>query len=86
MKRDYEGIKDPDTCLLEQGYICLGVATKAGCGCLCPDVGAPCLGCYGKAANIVDPGAKMISAIASISTELSIDDILGKVVDPAGVF
>jgi len=86
LKRDYEGIKDPDTCLLEQGYICLGIATKAGCGCLCPNVGAPCLGCYGKAANIIDPGAKMISAIASISTELSINDILKKVVDPAGVF
>ena len=86
LKRDHEGIKDPDACLLEQGYICLGIATKAGCGCLCPNVGAPCLGCYGKAANIVDPGAKMISAIASISTELSIDKILEKVVDPAGVF
>ncbi len=86
LKRDYEGKSDPDRCLLEQGYICLGIATKAGCGCLCPNAGVPCLGCYGKAANIVDPGAKMVSAIASIATELSIDQILDKVVDPAGVF
>ncbi|MHA1785950.1 MAG: hypothetical protein ACTSVY_07025 [Candidatus Helarchaeota archaeon] len=86
LKRDHEGIKDPDTCLLEQGYICLGIVTKAGCGCICPNAGSPCLGCYGKAANILDPGAKMISAIASISTELTVDEILDKVVDAAGLF
>jgi len=86
LKRDYEGISDPKRCLLEQGYICLGIVTKAGCGCLCPNAGVPCLGCYGKAANILDPGAKMVSALASIATELSIDEILDKVFDPAGVF
>ena len=40
-------IPDPDTCLLEQGILCCGIATRAGCGCLCPQVNSPCIGCYG---------------------------------------
>jgi len=86
IKRDYEGIANPNDCLLEQGYLCLGPATQAGCGALCPRAGVPCLGCYGPTANTKDIGAKYISALASISTEMSPEEIMEKIPDPAGLF
>ncbi|MFX0133119.1 MAG: hypothetical protein ACFFDN_05695, partial [Candidatus Hodarchaeota archaeon] len=85
IKRDYEGIANPDDCLLEQGYLCMGPATQTGCGALCPKAGVPCLGCYGPTANTQDIGAKFISAVASISTELKPEEILKKMIDPAGL-
>lgn len=58
---------DPDAgrCLLEQGLVCQGLATREGCGGLCTAVGAGCRGCFGKAEAVYDPGAKMVSAISS---------------------
>lgn len=63
--RPYEIDPDPGRCLLEQGVLCQGVATREGCGGLCTGAGAPCRGCFGKAEAVFDPGAKMISAISS---------------------
>ena len=57
---------DPDTCLLEQGILCCGIATRAGCGALCPQVNSPCIGCYGPNNNVADYGARLISALASV--------------------
>ena len=45
--RPWEIMADPDTCLLEQGILCCGVATRSGCGVRCPKSGIPCRGCYG---------------------------------------
>jgi F420-non-reducing hydrogenase small subunit len=49
----------------------------------------PCRGCFGPPAGVVDQGAKMLSAIASIyqgdNTE-GINKMLEEVVDPAGTF
>jgi len=64
--RPWEIIADPDTCLLEQGVLCAGVATRSGCGARCPTSGIPCRGCYGPAPGVVDQGAKLASAVASI--------------------
>lgn len=80
---------DPDICLLEQGLICNGPATLSGCMARCPDVGAPCIGCYGPAPKVIDYGAKMISALASVIDSRDpeeIDSILDGIVDPAGKF
>lgn len=86
IKRDYEGLPTMDTCFLEQGYVCLGPVTKAGCGTICPNkANAPCLGCYGPPENIKDAGAKFLSTFCSISQN-DPEGINEKIKDPAGLF
>lgn len=40
-------LKENPCILIEQNLPCLGPVTAAGCGALCPSVGAPCYGCWG---------------------------------------
>jgi F420-non-reducing hydrogenase small subunit len=80
---------DEKLCLLEQGIPCNGPATRQGCGALCPQAGAQCIGCYGPAEGVVDYGARLMAAFASIidSNEPDeIDRILDGIPDPAGQF
>lgn len=80
---------DPELCLLEQGIPCNGPATRQGCGALCPKAGAQCIGCYGPAEGVLDYGARLISAFASVidSTDPEeIESILDGIPDPAGQF
>jgi F420-non-reducing hydrogenase small subunit len=72
--RTYEIIPDRVACLLEQGIVCMGIATRDGCGALCPKVNMPCIGCYGPTEGIGDQGAKMVAALGSI---LDIGDTAG---------
>lgn len=64
--RIHEKSSDPDICLLDQGIVCMGIATRNGCGCLCPRANMPCSGCYGAPEGVADQGAAMISALASV--------------------
>lgn len=64
--RTWEMIPDASRCLLEQGLLCMGIATSQGCGALCPAVNMPCTGCYGPPEGVRDQGAKMISALGSV--------------------
>ena len=80
---------DPELCLLEQGIPCNGVATRSGCNARCPSAGAQCIGCYGPAEGVVDYGARLISAFASVIDAKEpdeIDRILDGIPDPAGQF
>jgi F420-non-reducing hydrogenase small subunit len=80
---------DPDLCLLEQGIPCNGPATRDGCVARCPVVGAPCIGCYGAADGVVDYGARLMSAFASVvdaQEPAEIEQILDGMPDPVGQF
>jgi len=75
---------DPNVCFLEQGFLCMGMATRAGCGHRCHNSGMGCRGCYGPPPGVVDQGAKAISALASnidASTVEEIDKILDEFPD-----
>ncbi len=87
--RPWEIQDDKETCFLEQGVICMGPATRSGCGVRCVEGNSPCRGCYGPPATSPDPGAKMMSAIGTIidaNKPEDIDEIIDTIVDPAGIF
>jgi len=66
VKRVVDGEPDPDICLLQQGYLCLGPITQGDCGASCLNVNMPCRGCGGPIPGVKDYGARAISAIGSI--------------------
>jgi len=87
--RIHEIIPDAQKCLLEQGIVCCGPATRSGCGALCPTANLPCRGCYGPPPGVVDQGAKLLSAVASVvdaDTEEEAERIVSQIADPIGTF
>jgi len=94
IKRPWEIKMDPEKCFLEQGIICLGPATRSGCGETCIRANQPCRGCFGPVDGVVDQGAKGLSAIVSIlglegEEKMSDEDVkklVDGIADPAGTF
>jgi F420-non-reducing hydrogenase small subunit len=95
--RPQDIIPEPGVCLLEQGIVCMGPSTRSGCGALCPQVGMRCEGCYGPLDGVIDQGAKMLSAIASVVgvgqageeeavLNRKIGEVMDTLADPAGTF
>jgi F420-non-reducing hydrogenase small subunit len=75
---------DPDTCFLEQGFLCVGPVTRGGCDARCMTSGVPCRGCYGPPDGVIDMGAKAISAVASVieaKEEAEVERIIGQIPD-----
>jgi len=88
-KRPTEVIIEEEKCMLAQGVVCLGPATRSGCEALCPQGNMPCTGCFGPTSRVRDYGAKALSAIASIidsDDEAEIEKIVSTVPDPVGTF
>ncbi len=88
-KRPHQVLVDPETCLLAQGLLCLGPATRSGCNAACVSANMPCTGCLGPLGNARDYGAKALSAIASggdASDDRQVAALLDGIVDPVGTF
>ena len=85
IKNPYHCNKEEENlCFLERGILCMGVATRAGCGGRCVKVSVPCRGCFGPPPQegSEDQGAGVISAISSILPTgrlLTKEDMLGLV-------
>jgi F420-non-reducing hydrogenase small subunit len=66
-------------CLMEQGFLCLGPATRGGCGGegktpRCIRAYMPCRGCFGPLTDVANPMVEMMGALASVG--LDTDQIL----------
>ena len=89
IKRLHEVIIDPEKCFLVQGLICLGPATRSGCGEKCIKGNMPCKGCFGPTDTVIDQGGKILSALSSIidtNNEEEIKKVIDSVADMAGTF
>ena len=93
--RVHEITPEPERCLMEQGIICLGMATRSGCGAQCLKVDMPCTGCGGAAPNQPEVGAGMITALAAILsldkepgtyTDEEVARLISQIKDPVGTF
>ncbi len=89
LKRPHQTHIDSEKCLLAQGLLCLGPATRSGCSAPCVSANMPCTGCLGPTSRVKDYGAKALSAIASLidsEDEREIAAIMEQIVDPVGTF
>lgn len=87
--RPHEIEAHPDICFLEQGIICMGPATRSGCGEACIRGNMPCTGCYGPPSGVTDQGSKMLAALASLFEAREAarsKQMADQVPDPAGSF
>ena len=85
-KRIHEVVAD-STCFLAQGIMCMGPATRTGCGEACIGINMPFRGCFGPVEGVVDPGAKFISALAPIldaETEEEVKEVVDSIDDLTG--
>ncbi len=85
--RPYQIMQDSSRCLMEQGIICLGSATRSGCGVRCPNSNQGCRGCYGPPPGVADQGTKFLSAVASIidsKDPAEIEEVLSSLPDFIG--
>ena len=88
-KRPHQVQIDPEKCLLAQGLVCMGPATRGGCEALCPGGNMPCTGCFGPTSRVKDQGAKFVSSVFSNivpKEEKEIDAVLDGIPDPVGTF
>ena len=87
IKRIHEVDADPDACFLAEGIICLGPATRTGCGESCIRINVPCRGCFGPVPSVVGSGPKFLSTLTSLITvekDEDIEEAIDSIDDPAG--
>jgi F420-non-reducing hydrogenase small subunit len=88
-KAPWEIMIDSEQCLIEQGIVCMGPATRSGCGSQCHKVNMPCRGCFGPPEGVEDQGAAMLGAIASVvcpAADKTLQETLAGLQDPLGIF
>lgn len=49
-----KGKVDPEICLINQGYACIGTSTRGGCRAPCTRAGHPCVGCRGPSNALIE--------------------------------
>ena len=77
LKRPLEMPPDPQRCIFEQGYLCLGPATRTGCGGAqkvprCIKGGVACRGCFGPLRAGASQMVDMMGALATIGLDVKL--------------
>jgi F420-non-reducing hydrogenase small subunit len=88
-KRPHQVLADPEICFLAQGVVCLGPATRGGCGAQCAAGNMPCTGCFGPTSRVRDQGLKIMSSVcanAAPKEEAEIHKLFEGIPDPIGTF
>jgi len=88
-QRPHQVVIDPNLCLLAQGIVCMGPATRAGCEAACPGGNMPCTGCFGPTSRVQDQGAKILSSLCAnmaAKDDQEIRAVLAGIPDPVGTF
>ncbi|MBI5688876.1 MAG: oxidoreductase [Verrucomicrobia bacterium] len=87
--RPHQKVLDEEKCFLPQGVVCMGPATRSGCGAQCPGGNMPCTGCFGPTSRVRDQGAKILSSLCAnlgAREEKEINRVLENIPDPVGTF
>ncbi len=78
---------DPEKCFLVDGFVCMGPATRGGCGERCIRGNMPCRGCFGPTPDTLDQGAKFLSSLGSVSRGKTVEEarsFADSLADPLG--
>jgi F420-non-reducing hydrogenase small subunit len=91
--RPHEIQIDQEKCMLDQGILCMGPATRAGCKVICLNANVPCRGCNGPTHEAIDQGGNILGLFATIFgikeeelTEEDIKKLFTAIKDPLGTF
>jgi len=61
-----ERLYDMETCLVSQGFVCLGSLTRNGCGAPCPRAGFTCFGCRGPPDSFLYRSRDMYALLVNV--------------------
>jgi F420-non-reducing hydrogenase small subunit len=87
IRRIHEVEADPEMCFLADGILCMGPATRTGCGETCIRTNTPCRGCFGPVPGVADPGSRFISSLAAllkVGTTGDPEAVMESIGDPVG--
>ena len=71
-RRNHDGIPEPGTCFLSQGYVCLGSVTLDRCLAPCPNNGIVCTGCAGPTMQVLtEPNRDIRTEVADRMARLT---------------
>lgn len=81
-----KGEVEPDICLINQGYLCVGSSTRGGCRALCTRPGHPCVGCRGPSDMLIEKDStawlESIQRVFAALTNIPADEIREALVSP----
>jgi F420-non-reducing hydrogenase small subunit len=91
--RPHEVLIDQEKCMLDQGILCMGPATRAGCKVICLNANVPCRGCNGPTQEAIDQGGNILGLFATIFgikeedlSEEEVKKLFTHIKDPLGTF
>jgi F420-non-reducing hydrogenase small subunit len=80
------GEVDPDICLINQGYLCVGSSTRGGCRALCTRPGHPCVGCRGPSDLLIEKDSQAwlesIQRVFAGMTDIPVEEIHEALLSP----